>query len=105
MKLELFPDIENQSLSVPNRKRCGRIVLGDARQELAKLKAGIAQSCITSPPYWGLRDYGIAGQIGAEMNLDDYIRDLVAIFAVKNITEINTKSGKSIASIRGMKPK
>lgn len=81
MKLELFPDIENQSLSVPNRKRCGRIVLGDARQELAKLKAGIAQSCITSPPYWGLRDYGIAGQIGAEMNLDDYIRDLVAIFA------------------------
>src|SRR5207249_6166214 len=49
--------------------------------ELEKLDSRIAQCCVTSPPYWGLRDYGITGQIGAEMKLEDYIRDLVAIFA------------------------
>jgi len=35
---------------------------------------------VTSPPYWGLRDYGIEGQIGAETNVDDYLADLVALF-------------------------
>lgn len=77
----LFPELESESAPSPKRKRCGRIITGDARVELAKLKPGTFHSCITSPPYWGLRDYGIAGQIGAEMKLDDYIRDLVAIFA------------------------
>lgn len=82
MALELFPELEDEAPN-PTRSndRCGRIVTGDARLELAKLETGIFQCCITSPPYWGLRDYGIAGQIGAESKLDDYIRDLVAIFA------------------------
>lgn len=43
------------------------------------------QACITSPPYWGLRDYGIDGQIGAESDLNDYIQSLVLVFrAVRN---------------------
>ncbi len=35
---------------------------------------------VTSPPYWGLRDYGVAGQIGAEPTVDEYIADLVRLF-------------------------
>jgi DNA modification methylase len=35
---------------------------------------------VTSPPYWGLRDYGVAGQIGLEAKLDDYVAEMVAIF-------------------------
>ncbi|HGK5869931.1 TPA: site-specific DNA-methyltransferase [Pseudomonas aeruginosa] len=35
---------------------------------------------VTSPPYWGLRDYGIDGQIGAETTVDEYIADLVRLF-------------------------
>ena len=77
----LFPKYEADALKPTKPKRCGRIIKGDSRVELRHLEGGIAQCCVTSPPYWGLRDYGIAGQIGAEMKLDDYIADLVAIFA------------------------
>jgi len=57
-----------------------RIIQGDSRQTLADIPAGTFQSCITSPPYWGLRDYGIAGQIGAEKTPDTYIAELVKVF-------------------------
>ncbi len=56
------------------------IVIGDSRKALAALPDQVFQCCVTSPPYWSLRDYGIAGQIGLEASLADYIRDLVAIF-------------------------
>lgn len=82
MTKSLFPELElKPKTPIQRRQRCGKIISGDSRVELAKLDAGIFQCCITSPPYWGLRDYGIKGQIGAEMKLDDYIRDLVAVFA------------------------
>jgi site-specific DNA-methyltransferase (adenine-specific)/site-specific DNA-methyltransferase (cytosine-N4-specific) len=38
------------------------------------------QACITSPPYWGLRDYGVSGQVGAEAKVEVYVERLVAIF-------------------------
>jgi site-specific DNA-methyltransferase (cytosine-N4-specific) len=79
--LDLFAGLESKPTEPRNVERCGRIIQGDARVELGNLTAGSVQCCITSPPYWGLRDYGIAGQIGAEMKLDDYIADLVRIFA------------------------
>lgn len=58
----------------------GEILIGDSRKVLASLPEGAFQTCITSPPYWGLRDYGIHGQIGAESTIDAYLADLVAIF-------------------------
>ena len=58
----------------------GRLIVGDARQALAGLGDGIFQTCVTSPPYWGLRDYGVDGQIGAEALLDDYVAALVEVF-------------------------
>jgi len=57
-----------------------KIVQGDSRRALAKVPDKTFQCCITSPPYWGLRDYGIDGQIGAEFDPTAYIKDLVAIF-------------------------
>jgi site-specific DNA-methyltransferase (adenine-specific) len=57
------------------------IIHGDALTELKKLESGIAQTCITSPPYWGLRDYGCDGQLGLEPSPEEYVTRLVEIFA------------------------
>lgn len=38
------------------------------------------QMCVTSPPYWGLRDYGIDGQLGLETSPDTYVMKMVAVF-------------------------
>jgi len=57
-----------------------RIINGDALEELAKIPDGIFNMCVTSPPYWGLRDYGKDGQIGLEKTPEEYIEKLVAIF-------------------------
>lgn len=53
---------------------------GDALQVLSTLPSESCQTAITSPPYWGLRDYKDQGQIGSEENLNDYIEKLVKIF-------------------------
>jgi site-specific DNA-methyltransferase (adenine-specific)/site-specific DNA-methyltransferase (cytosine-N4-specific) len=58
----------------------GRLIIGDVREALSAFGDGTFATCVTSPPYWGLRDYGIANQIGAEEVLDDYIASLVAVF-------------------------
>lgn len=57
-----------------------RIIAGEARETLSKFPEGVFQTCVTSPPYWGLRDYGYDGQIGAEMELETYIQNLVEVF-------------------------
>ncbi len=57
-----------------------RILTGDARAMLATLPDASVQCCITSPPYLGLRDYGVAGQIGSEATPEAYIAALVAVF-------------------------
>lgn len=78
MKVENeVPDGVTQRISLS--ETC-EIIVGDALAELAKFPDGSFQCCVTSPPYWGLRDYGIEGQVGAEMSLDDYIENLVQIF-------------------------
>lgn len=61
------------------RNRC-EIIVGDARRVLHDFPAGHFQCVVTSPPYWGLRDYGMGGQIGAEASVDAYIDDLVRLF-------------------------
>ena len=57
------------------------IIVGDVRQRLNDLDAGSVRTCITSPPYWGLRDYGNDNQIGLEQTPQDYVRELVEVFA------------------------
>jgi len=47
---------------------------------LADLEPESVQTCITSPPYWGLRDYGAEGQLGLEPTPEEYVANLVAVF-------------------------
>lgn len=53
---------------------------GDCRDVLKALPDASVQSVITSPPYWGLRDYGHDDQIGLETTPQQYVADMVAIF-------------------------
>src|SRR5688572_8028535 len=57
-----------------------RVMVGDVREQLATLPDGSAQCCVTSPPYWGLRDYGVVGQLGLESTPDAYVAAMVAVF-------------------------
>ncbi|HME50644.1 MAG TPA: site-specific DNA-methyltransferase [Candidatus Lokiarchaeia archaeon] len=59
-----------------------QILLGDCRNLLKELDNNSIDTCITSPPYWGCRDYGIDDQIGIEENPFDYVDELVKIFAL-----------------------
>ena len=62
------------------------LLQGDCLQQLATLPAASVQCCITSPPYWGLRDYGTAGQLGLEATPDEYVANMVAVFrAVRRV--------------------
>ena len=56
------------------------LLIGDSQDLLPALDAGSVQTCVTSPPYWSLRDYSIKGQIGLEETLDAYLENLVAVF-------------------------
>ncbi len=57
------------------------VLEGDVCEALPRLPDACVQSIITSPPYWGLRDYGIQGQIGLEPTLGAYLHKLTSIFA------------------------
>lgn len=56
------------------------ILHGDCFEMLATLPSGSAQMCVTSPPYWGLRDYGVGGQLGLEESPEEYVNKLRLIF-------------------------
>ncbi len=57
-----------------------RILVGDALTRLRELPDESVQACVTSPPYFGLRDYGIEGQIGLEGSVGEFLARLVDVF-------------------------
>lgn len=57
-----------------------RVERGDSRTVLPTLDAASVQCCVTSPPYWGLRDYDHADQIGQETTPEEYVANLVTVF-------------------------
>lgn len=59
---------------------CRRIIVGDCLEVMRGMEAGQVHTCITSPPYFGLRDYAVDGQIGMEPTPDEYVAALVAVF-------------------------
>ncbi len=61
-------------------KKIETILLGDAAEQLRTLGADSVHCCVTSPPYFGLRDYGVPGQIGQEAAPEEYINRLVEAF-------------------------
>lgn len=54
--------------------------VGDCRTLLSQLPDESVQCVVTSPPYWRLRDYGVAGQIGLEDTVDEYVAQIVCVF-------------------------
>jgi DNA modification methylase len=56
------------------------LVLGDCRNVLPTLPAGSVHCCVTSPPYFGLRDYGHENQIGLEQTPEAFVQELVEVF-------------------------
>ncbi len=56
------------------------ILIGDCREQLATLPEKSVHCCMTSPPYWGLRDYGVDGQLGLEPTPEEYVANMVDVF-------------------------
>jgi DNA modification methylase len=56
------------------------VITGDCRDVLATMPAESVHCVVTSPPYFGLRDYGIAGQIGLEPTMEEYVSEMVGVF-------------------------
>lgn len=56
------------------------IIVGDCTETLRDIPSGSVNTCVTSPPYFGLRDYGVGGQIGIEQTPDEFVARLVGVF-------------------------
>lgn len=68
-----------------------QIIQGDALEELRKLPQESVDCCVTSPPYYNLRDYGIAEQLGLEETPEEYVQKLVAVF--REVRRVLKKDG------------
>jgi len=75
----------------PSDERKIVVIPGDTREVLQTLPDESVQCVVTSPPYWGVRDYGVAGQIGAETDLMAYVSALVAVF--REVRRVLTSDG------------
>jgi len=60
--------------------KLNHIYQGDVLDRLKGLKDWSVQCVVTSPPYWGLRDYGVDGQLGLEDTPEEYVKNLVKVF-------------------------
>ena len=58
-----------------------KIYCGNALDVVKSMPDGSVNCCVTSPPYYGLRDYGIYGQIGQEASPDEYVEKLTGVFS------------------------
>lgn len=67
------------SISPYNAPNC-LLLCGDALKQLQSLPDDSINCCVTSPPYYNLRDYGVDGQIGNESSIEEYLNKLVEIF-------------------------
>jgi DNA modification methylase len=56
------------------------LLIGDCRERLRELPDESVHCCVTSPPYFGLRDYGVDGQMGLEPTPDEFVAGMVAVF-------------------------
>lgn len=79
-----FPGVSEPKMSV-------QILKGDCRDVLRSLPSESVHCVVTSPPYWGLRDYGVAGQIGLEQTPEAFTDELVGIFG--ELRRVLTKDG------------
>ena len=57
-----------------------RVIVGDCIESMRGLADQSVNCCVTSPPYFGLRDYGVDGQIGLEQTPEEYVTNMVEVF-------------------------
>ena len=57
-----------------------QILIGDVLEKLKEIPDQYVNTVVTSPPYWGLRDYGVDGQIGLEKTPEEYVEKMVSVF-------------------------
>ena len=82
----------NQPPPVPRRDEMSVDVRhGDCLLVLAEMPAESVQCVVTSPPYWGLRDYGVPGQLGLEATPEEYVERMVAVF--REVRRVLRKDG------------
>jgi DNA modification methylase len=74
------PELDCAAVAVAALEARDVILCGDVLEQLATLPDESVQCVVTSPPYWGLRDYGVAGQIGLEPVFGEYVEKMVAVF-------------------------
>lgn len=75
------PIVEKVTREVQLNLDASTIFEGDAVTVLRRLPSNSVRCVVTSPPYWGLRDYGIDDQIGLELTMPQFIQKLVAVFS------------------------
>ena len=68
-----------------------KLLSGDVRQVLRGLEPESVQCVVTSPPYWGLRDYGVDGQLGLEQTPEEFIDNMVKVF--REVKRVLRKDG------------
>lgn len=68
-----------------------KLIVGDSLKVLKALRPKQFRCCVTSPPYWGLRDYEIEGQVGAENDVVAYVSHLVLVF--REVMRVLTDDG------------
>ena len=81
-----------------------RTLIGDCRDVLPTLEAESFDCVVTSPPYWGLRDYGVEGQMGLEPTLSAYLDNMTTVWAVgftrtTIMVCVSTWSGSNLVSL------
>jgi len=88
--------------------KTNQTLIGDCRETLKQIPDNFVQTCITSPPYWGLRDYGVDGQLGLEDTPEEYVENLVQVFReVRRVLKdsgtvwLNLGDSYAMSSIRG----
>lgn len=74
------PIVSGLEINDPRWKKANLIANGDAAPTLARMPSGLVNMIVTSPPYFGQRDYDHSGQIGTEETPSEYIGALVATF-------------------------
>lgn len=68
-----------------------QIIQGDCIETMRQWPFESAHCCVTSPPYWGLRDYGVDGQIGLEKTPEEYVAKMVSVF--REVKRVLRKDG------------
>ena len=83
-----------------------KILVGDCLEQMAHIESQSVQTCVTSPPYWGLRDYGHDGQMGLEETPDEYVAKMVEVFAeVRRVLKDDGTLWLNLGDSYGLKPK